>query len=106
MTYKKLLKEIDEHTKGAEGATLIDGLILKYGKWETVDALDYVASFFKSNTFNRMEYWYTYTDEAHHIKYEITCHIMHVLKRLYPETAKKCDYYINCHGSGFTPMAD
>jgi hypothetical protein len=95
MTYKRLVKEIDDHTKGKEGATLIDGLILRYGKVTTMDALYYVAEFWKSAMMMRMDYWYDRRHASDLNLHPCTCEIMQAMARLYPQYTTECEYFIN-----------
>lgn len=95
MTYKKLVKEIDEHTKNADGVTLIDGLILEYGKITTVDALDYVAYFINTKTFLEMGYWHTKSDNYQQQKLNASKKIMQALKTIYPKFENEINYYLS-----------
>ena len=58
MTYKKLFRELDEHTKQACGLSLIDELVLAYGEAVARDAIAYTAEFIGCPSFFGMRWWW------------------------------------------------
>lgn len=91
MTYRKLVKEIDEHTKGTDGATLIDGLILEYGQAVVFDALSYMADFFGSRMYNDMRYW---REGRERPIQKAICKIAEALMRIYPDHVERLEYLL------------
>ena len=92
MTYKKLVKELDEHTKDTDGATIIDGLIIEHGQAVAFDALSYMADFFGSRMYNEMRYW---REGRERPTQKAICKIAEALKRIYPDHVARLDYLIN-----------
>lgn len=92
MTYKKLIKELDDHTKRADGATVIDELVAEFGQVIAFDALDSIADFWKSSTMLQMRYWWDGTNPK---KREACKKIMRELGRLYPQYTNEVNYFLN-----------
>ena len=92
MTYKQLFKQIDDHTKKADGVSLIDGLILEYGIATAMDAIDYTAYFVGTSSFKAMTYWVEYPKKPIH--YAIS-KIASALIPLYPMYETELTYLIN-----------
>ena len=93
ISYQRLVKELDSHTKGKDGATLVDGLIIEHGKFNAVDYLDGFASFVNSSTFRDCKYWIDSKADVNRVKAHNA--IMTAFKSLYPQISKECDYFIS-----------
>lgn len=89
MTYKKLFKMLDNEKKN--GASVIDESIIKFGKVETMEAIDYLAYFIKTSTFKEMKYNCVKMDN----KYKAIQLFSNTLKLLIPKLAKQFEYLAN-----------
>ena len=93
ISYQRLVKELDAHTQHDDGSTLIDGLIIEYGKFNAVDFLYGFANFVSSSTFHGCAYWIDANADANRVKAHRD--IMAAFKSLYPQLVRECEYFIN-----------
>ena len=93
ISYKNLVKELDAHTKGKDGATLIDGLIIEFGKFNAVDYLYGFANFVSGSTFRGCTYWIDSNADLNRVKAHIS--VMTAFKGLYPQLGRECNYFLD-----------
>lgn len=89
-TYKSLHKTLSRD-KRTDGCSCIDELVCKYGKFETIQAIEYMADFIGSSTYNDMEYWHDGEDTP---GYLATKDIARELLKLIDRDREKLEYYI------------